>query len=210
MALLHIQANLVSIAESIPGSSGTRNALAEAKGISESGSDLPLGPLPLQLHELCLLPSPMPCCSSVKKGGQTSPLNVDIQAPNAHKSKDACSLHLAKYGKISVSCVHPDGISTAAEEALQQGCNLQPPDSPQSSPPAQGTDPVSGGGSSWKGQQGLIGDLIHLWLAWSPQPCQTIQGLLQGALAQVPCQPLAGKKAQEPVAPYPGAITQCH
>lgn len=56
----------------------------------------------------------------------------------------------------------------------------------------------------WKGQQGVIGDLVHLWVACSPQPCQAILGLLQGALAQVPSLPLTGKKAQEPVGPYPG------
>ena len=59
-------------------------------------------------------------------------------------------------------------------------------------------------GASWKGQQGVIGDLIHLWVSWSPQPCETVLGLLEGALAKVPSQPLTGKKAQEPVHPYPG------
>lgn len=33
VALLHIQANLVSIAETIPGTPGTRDALAQAKGM---------------------------------------------------------------------------------------------------------------------------------------------------------------------------------
>ena len=94
-------------------------------------------------------------------------------------------------------------MSTAAEQILQQGSQPQT-SQPSDSASAQPADPPAAGGASWKGQQGAIGDLIHLWISWSPQPCQTVLGLLQGALAQVPSQPLTGKKAQEPVHPYPG------
>ena len=106
-------------------------------------------------------------------------------------------------------CLCAEGISTAAEEALQQGGDSQPSDSPSSSPMAQGADAPSASGGTWKAQQGVIGDLLHLWVAWSPRPCQTILGLLQGALAQVPSHPLTGKKAQEAVGPYPG-VPLCH
>ncbi|KAA6418674.1 MAG: hypothetical protein FRX49_11327 [Trebouxia sp. A1-2] len=128
VALLHIQANLISIAETIPGTSSTRDDLCQAK----------------------------------------------------------------------------ERISRAADEALQQGSESQPQESSCSPPEAQGADPATRGGGGWKGQQGVIGDLVHLWVAWSPQPCQTMLRLLHGALAQVPSQPLTGKKAQEPVVPYPG------
>jgi len=104
----------------------------------------------------------------------------------------------------TVRCMCSEGISKAAEEALQQGSESQPQESSSSPPQAPGADPATGSGGGWKGQQGVIGDLVHLWVAWSPQPCQTMLRLLQGALAQVPSQPLTGKKAQEPVAPYPG------
>lgn len=97
-----------------------------------------------------------------------------------------------------------EGVSSAAEQILQQGSDLQPSEETSASAQVQNVDAQSLGGGSWKGQQGVIGDLIHLWVAWSPQPCHTILGLLQGALAQVPSQPLSGKKAQEPVHPYPG------
>ncbi|DBA96744.1 TPA: hypothetical protein ACH3X1_015586 [Trebouxia sp. C0004] len=127
VSLLHIQANLISIAETIPGTSSTREDLCQAK----------------------------------------------------------------------------EAISRAAEEALQQGSESQPQES--SSPlQVQGADPPTRSGGGWKGQQGVIGDLVHLWVAWSSQPCQTMLRLLQGALAQVPSQPVTGKKAHEPVAPYPG------
>lgn len=95
-------------------------------------------------------------------------------------------------------CAHAEGVSTAAELILQQGsepsepCELGTPQAPAM------------GGVRWKGQQGVISDLIHLWVFWSAQPCQTVLGLLQGALAQVPSHPLTGKKAQETVHPYPG------
>ncbi len=108
----------------------------------------------------------------------------------------------------TVRCMCSESISTAAEEALQQGSESQPQESSSSSAQPQGADHATGNGGGWKGQQGVIGDLVHLWVAWSPQPCQTMLGLLQGALAQVPSQPLTGKKAQEPVAPYPG--DQCY
>ena len=98
---------------------------------------------------------------------------------------------------------YAEAVSTAAEKILQQGSEPQP-SQPSDSASAQAADPPVMGVASWKGQQGVIGDLIHLWVSWSPQPCHTVLGLLQGALAQVPCQPLTGKKAQEPVHPYPG------
>ena len=104
----------------------------------------------------------------------------------------------------TVRCMYSEGISRAAEEALQQGSESQPQESSSCPPQAPGADTATGSGGGWKGQQGAIGDLVHLWVAWSPQPCQTMLRLLQGALAQVPSQPLTGKKAQEPVAPYPG------
>lgn len=110
----------------------------------------------------------------------------------------------------TLPCAHAEGVSTAAEHILQQGSepqNLQPSDSAS----AQPADPPAAGGASWKGQQGVLGDLIHLWISWSSQPCQTVLRLLQGALAQVPSQPLTGKKAQEPVHPYPGfPPPSCH
>ena len=104
----------------------------------------------------------------------------------------------------TVRCICSEGISRAAEEALRQDSESQPQESSSSPLQAPGADPATGSGGGWKGQQGVIGDLMHLWVAWSPQPCQTMLGLLQGALAQVPSQPLTGKRAQEPVAPYPG------
>lgn len=94
-------------------------------------------------------------------------------------------------------------MSTAAEHILQQGSESQP-SQPADCVSAQPADPPAMSGASWKGQQGVIGDLIHLWVSWSPQPCQIVLDLLEGALAEVPSQPLTGKKAQEPVHPYPG------
>ena len=101
-------------------------------------------------------------------------------------------------------CMRVEGVSSAAEQILQQGSDPQPSEETSASASAQTAEPQTMGGGSWKAQQGVIGDLIHLWVPWSPQPCRTILGLSQGALAQVPCQPLSGKKAQEPVHPYPG------
>lgn len=125
--------------------------------------------------------------------------HIDVRVPNEGNAEPTLPQCTEVYGM----CV-PEGISIAAEEALQQGGDSQPQESPSSSPQAHGGDPPTGSGMGWKGQQGVIGDLVHLWVAWSPQPCQAILGLLQGALAQVPSQPLTGKKAQEPVGPYPG------
>ena len=61
LALLHIQANLVSIAETIPGTSGTRDALAQVKGIpmplisismslQQYSSTVPMCRLPWQVY----------------------------------------------------------------------------------------------------------------------------------------------------------------
>ncbi|KAL3132722.1 hypothetical protein ABBQ32_009228 [Trebouxia sp. C0010 RCD-2024] len=136
VALLQIQANLIDIAESLPGNAATRQSLAVAK------------------------------------------------APQ-------------------VLVYHAEEVSTAAEHILQQGGQPEPSDPSEPATP-RGTATPAPAGASWKGQQGVMGDLIHLWVSWSPQPCQTVLGLLQGALAQVPSHPLTGKKAQEPVYPYPG------
>lgn len=92
-------------------------------------------------------------------------------------------------------------MSTAAKSALQQGSEAQPLGSPSSS---DGAEVATAGAGGWKGWQGQIGDLLQLWLGWSPDPCQAMLGLLQGPLAQVPALPLSGKKAQEPVAGFPG------
>lgn len=103
---------------------------------------------------------------------------------------------------------HAEEVSTAAEHILQQGGQPEPSDPSEPATP-RGTATPAPAGASWKGQQGVMGDLIHLWVSWSPQPCQTVLGLLQGALAQVPSHPLTGKKAQEPVYPYPGIHPPC-
>ena len=99
----------------------------------------------------------------------------------------------------------PGDISQAAEEALKQGTEQQSCSPSEDPSPAQGGPTPSMGWPGWKGQQGVIPDLVHLWVAWSPSPCQTLLGLLQGALTQVPSLPLTGKKAQEPVV-YPGTV----
>ena len=92
-------------------------------------------------------------------------------------------------------------VSSAAKRALQQGSDGHPPSSPSS---ADGADVATAGAGDWKGRQGQIGDLLQLWLGWSTDPCQAMLGLLQGPLSQVPALPLTGKKAQEPVAGFPG------
>lgn len=93
-------------------------------------------------------------------------------------------------------------VSSAAKDTLQQGLEGQPPGSPSST---DGADAATAGAGGWKGWQGQIGDLLQLWLAWSPEPCQAMLGLLQGPLSQVPAFSLTGKKAQEPVAGFPGS-----
>lgn len=149
---------------------------------------------------LFTIPCPMSCCPSYRL-----PCHVPSALPEARMSAWLCTSMPVRH---TVRCISAERISRAADEALQQGSESQPQESSCSPPEAQGADPATRGGGGWKGQQGVIGDLVHLWVAWSPQPCQTMLRLLHGALAQVPSQPLTGKKAQEPVVPYPG--DQCH
>jgi len=149
---------------------------------------------------LFTVPCPMSCCQGY--GLYLSCALSFAGGPHGYMAATFMPVH------HTVRRMCSEGISRAAEEALQQGSESQLQDSSSSSPQAQGGDPPTGSGGGWKGQQGVIGDLVHLWVAWSPQPCQTMLRLLQGALAQVPSQPLTGKKAQEPVAPYPGG--QCY
>lgn len=160
----------------------------------------------LCVHPACCLPYPAQCHAARAMGCLGRAHSALLEA--------RMGIWLCTFMPVRhlVCCMFSESISRAAEEALQQGSESQPQESSSSPPQAPRADPATGSGGGWKGQQGVIGDLVHLWVAWSPQPCQTMLRLLQGPLSQVPSQPLTGKKAQEPVALYPGdqsILTEC-